>query len=204
MTENSDSKIGGLLLAAGGSSRLGQPKQLLQFEGRSLIRISAENLVASGCDPIVVVLGAETDRSPEELSDLGVGICINEEWQSGMSSSIKVGLKALAGIEPTLGGVLITLCDQPNITADMLGAFLSRFRISRPAMIAARYGEIVGVPALFSNELFEALFQLHGDTGARELIRQRNDIVTIDLDAAAFDIDTPDDIILYPAKKSLK
>jgi len=88
MTENSDVTIGGLLLAAGGSSRLGQPKQLLQFEGRSLIRRAAETLVDSGCDPVVVVLGAEIERSAEELSDLTLYICVNKNWNTGMSSSI--------------------------------------------------------------------------------------------------------------------
>jgi len=89
---------------------------------------------------------------------------------------------------------MIMLCDQPNITSEMLGFFLSRFGTNNAPIIAARYGETVGVPALFSNELFDALFQLKGDKGARELIRHRNDVVTVDLDAAAFDIDTPDDI----------
>lgn len=193
MTGNSNVKIGGLLLAAGGSSRLGQPKQLLQFKGRSLIRRAAETLVGSGCSPLVVVLGAEIERSTEELAELPINICVNDDWQIGMSSSIKAGLRDLLDIEPDIRAVLITLCDQPNIAAEPLGVFLSHFGQSKAPIIAARYGGTVGVPALFSSELFDALFQLEGDKGARELIRHRDDIVTVNLETAAFDIDRPND-----------
>ena len=194
MTETRDVKIGGLLLAAGGSSRLGQPKQLLQFEGRSLIRRAAETLVGSGCDPVVVGLGAEIEGSTDEIAGLPLNICVNEDWQTGVSSSIKAGLRELLGIEAALEAVLITLCDQPNVTADTLAVFLSRFRAAKAPIVAARYGETVGVPALFSDELFKDLFQLMGDKGARGLIRHTANILTVDLEAAAFDIDTTDDL----------
>jgi molybdenum cofactor cytidylyltransferase len=112
-------KIGGILLAAGGSSRLGKPKQLLQFQGRSLIRIAADTLTNSLCRPIVVVLGAETDRSAYEVADLPVGVCANGEWQTGMGSSIRSGLQHLLGNEPDLDAVVIALCDQPLVPADI-------------------------------------------------------------------------------------
>ena len=100
MTANSKAKIGGLLLAAGGSSRLGQPKQLLEFEGKTLIRRAAETLVYSQCEPIVVVLGAEIEYSAIQIADLSVSICINENWQTGMSSSIISGLGSLLRSSP--------------------------------------------------------------------------------------------------------
>lgn len=202
MTGNSDLKIGALLLAAGGSSRLGQPKQLLKFKGRSLVRRAAEALVGSGCEPVVVVLGAEIERSTDEIAGLSLTICVNEEWQTGMSSSIKAGLRELLNIEPGLDAVLITLCDQPNVTADMLRRFLSQFRLDRASIIAAHYGETVGVPALFSSELFDELFQLEGDKGARDLIRRQNGVQTINLESAAFDIDTSNDVKSFDLNKS--
>ena len=128
MTENSKAKIGGLLLAAGGSSRLGQPKQLLQFEGKTLIRRAAETLVISQCDPIVVVLGAEIEGFNSEIADLRVDICINENWQTGMSSSIISGLGSLLEIEPELDAVVITLCDQPYVNSADIDILITAFQ----------------------------------------------------------------------------
>lgn len=194
MTGNESPKIGGLLLAAGGSSRLGQPKQLLRFGGKTLIRRAAETLVGSVCDPCVVVLGAEIDRSTAEIADLDVGICINEEWQTGMSSSIKAGLHELLSIEPGLAAVVITLCDQPNVVSADLDRLAAGFRSSDFSIVAAEYGGTIGVPALFTSDIFNELSQLDGDKGARQKIRRRPDSVrTVAIDNAAFDVDTPDD-----------
>ncbi len=190
MTDNKDVKIGGLLLAAGGSSRLGQPKQLLQFQGKTLLRRAVETLVSSECMPVVVVLGAEIDKSQAEIAEISVNISINNDWRTGMSSSIKTGLKELLNIEPNLAAVIITLCDQPYITVGKIDLFTAEFYRNGATIIAAKYGETVGVPALFSRELFDELLHLEGDKGARDLIRNRTKVSTIKLDEAAFDIDT--------------
>ena len=86
MTEVKVPQIGAILLAAGGSSRLGRPKQLLQYEGMTLLRRTSEMLAASVCDPIIIVLGAEHELMQKELEGLSSVICINSEWKSGMSS----------------------------------------------------------------------------------------------------------------------
>jgi molybdenum cofactor cytidylyltransferase len=193
MTGSRDVKIGGILLAAGGSSRMGQPKQLLQFNGKTLLRHAAEAMAASICDPIVVVLGAETAKSAAEIEGLSVFQCFNENWKSGMSSSIKVGIAKLVKIAPEIDAVLISLCDQPFVTAEMLNRFGEKFAASDASVVAAKYNGVAGVPALFSRELFDELSRLEGDKGARELIRSHSDIATVDLPEAAFDIDIPDD-----------
>lgn len=194
MTGNKVGQIGGLLLAAGGSSRFGSPKQLLQFEGKSLLRRAAETLATSVCDPVIVVLGAELDRSRAEIASLPVNVCINEDWQMGMSSSIKAGLSELLIIDPDLAAVIITLCDQPHVTFDHVDLFAVEFRRSKASIVAAEYGGTVGVPALFSRELFDTLFDLTGDKGARELIRNRDNVFTIKVDEAAYDIDKASDL----------
>lgn len=193
MTENRTPKIGGILLAAGGSTRFGSPKQLGIYQGKSLIRRAAETLVSSGCDLSVVVLGAEIEGSTKELEGLPINICVNENWQSGMSSSIRAGLEYVLNLEPNLDAVLITLCDQPHVTSDSLQLLLAKFQAKSTAVIAAQYGVTIGVPALFSSELFDRLIHLEGDKGARNLIRSQNDLVTVEIDAAALDIDTPAD-----------
>lgn len=186
-------KVGGLLLAAGGSSRLGQPKQLLEFKGNRLLRHAAEAMADSSCDPVVVVLGAETEMSAMEIAGLSVAQCLNEDWESGMSSSIKIGLAMLLELAPEIDAVLVSLCDQPYVTTEMLNRFGEKFSTTNAAVIAAAYNGVTGVPALFSREMFDELSRLDGDKGARELIRFRADIETIDLPEGAFDIDTPDD-----------
>ena len=194
MTENSNGKIGGLILAAGGSSRLGRPKQLVHFQGKTLIRNAAETLVDSSCDSIVVVLGAEIDGSTSEIADLPINICINHNWQTGMSSSIKAGLKELVKLEGNLSAVVVTLCDQPHITTENIDQLVTEFQQANPRIVAAQYGETVGVPALFSKELFNDLLKLKGDKGARQLIRDNLPFVErIEIEKAAIDIDLPDD-----------
>ena len=195
MTGNEDLKIGGIMLAAGGSSRLGQPKQFLQFEGKTLLRRAAEALVESNCAPVIAVLGAEKEKAERELDDLPVRICWNQEWRTGMSSSIRVGLKDLLLIDPDLDAVLITLCDQPFVNAGTVGLITDRFAETNKRMVAARYGGVAGVPALFSREMFDALSKLSGDKGARDLLRDPNaSIETVEIKEAAIDIDTHEDL----------
>src|SRR5580692_2476743 len=105
-----------ILLAAGPSTRLGQPKQLLPFRGRSLLRHAAETALASSCRPVVVVLGASAERMKSELTDLPVMIAVNSGWESGMGSSIRAGLEALTNgknADAGVGAVVIMVCDQP-------------------------------------------------------------------------------------------
>jgi molybdenum cofactor cytidylyltransferase len=194
MAVHKDLKIGGILLAAGGSSRLGRPKQLLEFNGKSLIRRAADTLVNSNCRPITVVLGAEIERSSAELDGLDVAICINDNWHSGMSSSIIAGLRSLLETEPTLDAVVITLCDQPHVDSADIKEIIAAFNETQRPIVAARYGETTGVPALFSSEMFTKLLLLEGDKGARQLIRTNIDqVATVSIKKAVIDIDTPDD-----------
>ena len=195
MTENSKSKNGGILLAAGGSSRLGQPKQLLKFQGKTLIRRAAETLFGSQCDRIVVVLGAEIEHATAELHGLEVAICINENWQAGMSSSIITGLERMLEIEPNLDAAVITLCDQPHVNSVDIDKLITAYNVSRPPIVAAKYGKTTGVPALFSKEIFHQLFELTGDKGARQIIQNHIEIVdTVVIEKAAGDIDCLDDV----------
>lgn len=194
MTVNKDAKIGGLLLAAGGSSRLGRPKQLIRHRGKALIRHAAEALVNAGCSPVGAVLGSEIEGSTAELVGLGVNILINEEWKSGMGLSIVHGMRQLLLIEPMLDAVLITLCDQPQITHEYLERFLVLFRDSGAGIIASEHRDIKGVPALFSRDHFDELLSLQGDIGARDLIRRSSKVATIRTDAVFSDIDNPEDL----------
>jgi len=194
MTENREPKVAGLLLAAGGSSRLGRPKQLVEWEGKTLIRRAAEALVGSGCSPVFVVLGAEVDRSLQELAGLDVEMLVNESWQGGMGSSIAFGMSSILTSQPLPDAVLVSLCDQPLITAEKLRPFLDTFRRFGTDVIAAQYDDVTGVPALFSKALFPKLLDLKGDKGAREIIRNSPDAMTIPLPDAGIDVDRNEDL----------
>jgi molybdenum cofactor cytidylyltransferase len=192
MTAN---KLGAILLAAGGSSRLGRSKQLLKYRNETLLRRAARSLADSVYFPVVVVLGAEADAAANELEGLAVYGLVNAAWADGMSSSIRAGLEKLLEIEPDAAGVLISLCDQPKITTEMLNRFAGKFCETNGRIIASAYEKVVGVPALFSREVFKELLPLESDKGAREIIRKSDGVVTLELPEAAKDIDTDLDAI---------
>lgn len=193
MTE-SDVKVAGLLLAAGGSSRLGRPKQLVEFEGKTLIRRAAEALFEAGCSPVCVILGAEIDRSLQELEGLDLVVVINHSWNVGMGSSISLGVKSLIKSEIPPEAVLISLCDQPLVTAEKLRTLLDTYCVTNAGVVAAEYNGVAGVPAMFSARSFLDLTALEGEKGAREIIRNAPDAVTIPLPEAAIDVDGQKDL----------
>lgn len=177
-----------ILLAAGGSTRLGSPKQLLVYEGKTLLRRAAEVALATGCRPVIVVLGAGLVRHREELAGLDVLTVENASWESGMGGSLRAGMAALEPW-PALAGVLLTLCDQPFVDAAALRNILAA--AGSGYIVAATYAGTVGVPAWFSQNHFEDLRTLPPDAGAKALLRRHaSSVVTVDLPQAAVDIDT--------------
>ena len=189
-------QIGIIILSAGASRRMQEPKQLLEFEGKTLLRRAALAAVESVCKPVVVVLGANFERIRAEIEDLPVEICFNENWESGLSSSIKTGVENLLEIKPDISAVIITLADQPFVTANHINSFAEKFYQSKNAIIAAEYNGTIGVPALFAREIFEEFFELSGDQGAKLILEKRREVLeTIKLPEAVFDIDTPQDFI---------
>ena len=185
-----------IVLAAGASLRMNEPKQLLKFEGTTLLRRAAQTAVESVYRPVVVVLGANFEKTKAEIEDLPVEIVFNEDWQSGLGSSIKTGIENLLEIAPDAAALVITLADQPLVTAQHLNLFAEKFEQAHSAVIAAEYNQTRGVPALFAREVFDDLCRLPGDKGAKPVIeKHRRSLSTIALPDAAFDIDTPQDFL---------
>jgi molybdenum cofactor cytidylyltransferase len=188
--------VGLVILAAGCSSRMGQPKQLLPYDGESLVRRSARLGLLSGCFPVTVVLGANSLLIGTELEDLPVFVTQNPDWEAGMASSIKVGLAHTLHVLPTVNAVIIALCDQPLVTPALLHGLTDAFVAAGKPIVATRYGDTTGVPALFGRELFEALERLNGQEGARKLIAGNPEQVhTVPFPEAALDVDTPEDYL---------
>jgi molybdenum cofactor cytidylyltransferase len=183
-----------IILAAGGSSRLGQAKQLLQFRGKTLIKTAVETALQTKCPNIVVILGANSEVIRDEINDYPIKIIANNNWQSGMASSIRVGLNSLLTDNANLNSIIIMLGDQPLIKSEQIELLIKRFRKTKKHIIAAEYKNIVGVPALFSNDLFDELKSLSGDKGARMLIKRHFERVErVAIPEAEFDVDTFED-----------
>ncbi len=159
-----------IILAAGGSSRLGQPKQLLLIDGESLVRRTARMAVEAGCASVFVVLGCDAARMQPELEDLSIGVIHNPDWQNGIASSITTGVAALTAREPAVNNLLILVCDQSRLTTALLKELIDKHRSERATITASAYAGTTGVPAIFSRAIFPELAALSGDEGARRLI----------------------------------
>ncbi|HYE36371.1 nucleotidyltransferase family protein [Methylocaldum sp.] len=193
-TNPNEPKIGLVLLAAGGSRRLGRPKQLLTYRGESLLRRAAKAALASQCSPAVVVLSASVEELGSELAGLRLLTVVNPDWEEGIGGSIRTGVTALNGEAPELDAVLLALCDQAVIEHRHLDSLVEAFCASHPPVAASRYGDTFGAPAVFHRSLFGDLGQLTGDQGAKKIIfRHLQSTVFVDLPEAGVDIDTEED-----------
>ena len=181
-----------LILAAGASSRLGHPKQLVEFEGETLLHRAARTALAANLGPVLVILGAAANNCRSALADLPVQCHINANFRQGLSTSIRLGVQHVA---PPFDSVILMLADQPLITSAHLQS-LAAACIAPYQAAATLYDDDVGVPAAFHPLLVPQLLTLQGDYGAKQLLRQRRHLVTaIPLPGAALDIDTPSDAV---------
>jgi molybdenum cofactor cytidylyltransferase len=186
--------VGAVILAAGGSSRFGQPKQLLTFRGESLVR-RAVRAATDACDAGVVVVAGDTRVPIEaELRESAARVVENPDWRRGMGTSIRCGLRHLLNSTPELNAAAVMACDQPFVDARVVGALLAEQERSGKAIVASSYANTLGIPALFDRSCFETLLALPDDSGAKALIEsRRNDVAQIEFEQGAIDIDTPAD-----------
>jgi molybdenum cofactor cytidylyltransferase len=187
-------RVGAVILAAGSSSRMGSPKQILRFRGESLLRRAALAALDAGCSPVVVVTGAHAELSRRELDGLDVREALNPRWETGMASSIGAGLESLLGADPEAAAAVFMLCDQPHVTADVISGLAAAYRVTGRPVIASTYGGSFGVPALFSRPLFAELARLEGGAGAKQVIqRYASEAHFLPFRGGEVDVDTPDD-----------
>jgi molybdenum cofactor cytidylyltransferase len=183
-----------ILLAAGGSARLGRPKQLLEYEGTSLLRRAAETALASECRPVVVVLGAEAESCAAVLQGLAVRIVINEGWKEGLASSIRAGLVTIEKEAPGIKATILSVADQPHLTPALLDSLIEHLSATGKKIIAAQYAGVAGPPVLFCASLFLQLKSLRGDEGARRVLRENpEEVALVPFPAGSLDVDTPED-----------
>jgi len=180
-----------VILAAGASSRMGSPKQLLTWRERPLLAHALANAQAVLAERIVVVLGANAEAIKTAIDLNGVSVALNPDWADGMAGSIKVGIQALPA---TASAVLLMLCDQPLINAAHLQSLLLAWQQAPERIVVSQYAESFGVPAVFPVAFFAQLAGLTGDRGAKPLLMQFEEtLLKVPLQEAELDIDTQGD-----------
>lgn len=181
-----------ILLAAGSSSRMGSPKQLLPYRGRPLLRHAVETALEAGLSPVIVVLGARAEEIQPALAGLdGVEVVVNPDWSQGMGTSIQTGLAALGS---RASGAVLALADQPLVTPQTLRRLVDFHRENGHGIVAASYSGTVGVPVFFARSAFPALMALSPDQGCKGVILAHGSSAAhIDCPEAAVDVDTAED-----------
>ncbi len=186
-------KVGIVILAAGSSSRLGKPKQLVEIDGKTLIRRICETAISLDRGKVVVITGAYQEEIADDIHDLEVNILHNKLWNDGMASSIHVGIEYLTLLE--YNAALLLVCDQIKITRDLLMEIIDAWSFQGYNLVCCVYGEQLGTPALFGKSLFGDLMQLSGDKGAKAvLLTYIEKAKKIPFDGGVIDIDTPEDL----------
>jgi molybdenum cofactor cytidylyltransferase len=190
----SDRSTAVIILAAGNSSRLGQPKQLLKYKGRTLLQIAID--AADNCEAVVkiLVLGANAEDIQNEIELKSVVLTINQYWELGMSKSLEVAINKLIIEKPIIDQILVLLSDQPYISSSLLKEIIDAQASSGKGIVACKYEDTLGVPVLFDKKYFEELTDLSGQKGAKKLIYEHNDdLATVFFPEGIIDIDTKED-----------
>ncbi|WP_459554312.1 nucleotidyltransferase family protein [Lacunimicrobium album] len=197
----------GVVLAAGGSSRFGSPKQLADWNGQPLIVHAITQLEKAGCDSVVVILGASSDQIRDVIAqaDAQVVIVENPDWNQGQSSSIRVACESVGCDLDADDSILMTLCDQPLISVDHYQRLIRERRSKGVLVAATSYMDGAGVPACFGVGALSHLMQLRGDQGAKYWIRSLSpsEVILLENPAALKDIDRPCDLHSVPMADDL-
>ncbi len=193
-------RFGVVILAAGASRRMGEPKQLVPLAGKPLLVRTAEAALASAAWPVVVVLGAHAEQIRPSLARLPVLVAENPAWSEGMAASIRTGITTLQQFSRHLDAAVLALCDQPAFSADTIAALVAARQATGRSIVAAQYAGRRGAPALFTREHFATLAALTGEEGARALLNDPGDrVAAVDLPPLAVDLDTPADVAAFRA-----
>jgi molybdenum cofactor cytidylyltransferase len=196
------SRVGIIILAAGSSSRMGSPKQLAEYRGKTLIRHAIETAMGSKCSEIIVVLGAHAVEVGEAINDLPIRIVENPDWEQGMGTSIRAGIHAAEAVE--LDGIILSLADQPLLTAAIFDRLIATWQATARQIVCSRYHDTVGVPVFFEKSFFPRLLNLQPAQGCKGLIlANAEDTIQLECPEALMDIDTPGDLVRIQSLEKL-
>lgn len=184
---------GAIIIAAGSSARLGQPKQNLIYQNKTLLQRTIETALASNCKPVYVVLGAHSSLIKPFIQHQTIHLIQNPDWADGMSTSIKMGIAALEK-DKRVSSAIILLCDQPFVSPHLIADMTSKQQETAKDIIACSYNNTLGVPVLFNRSLFPELLSLKGSEGAKKILKDHpQEIESVPFEKGGIDIDTFDD-----------
>jgi molybdenum cofactor cytidylyltransferase len=183
-----------VIVAAGESKRLGIPKQLLPYQGDTLLNRLIAILKQATDFPVFLIVGASAEKIISAISDTTISITLNENWREGMASSIRLGIQVAQKNIPNLAGILLVVCDQPFIAIPNIKALIKLQQNTDLPIAASYYANTLGTPALFHKTVFPDLLQLSGDVGAKNIIQQRGkEVAKLHFEEGLVDIDTTED-----------
>ncbi len=187
-------ETGIIILAAGSSSRLGRPKQLLAFQNKSLIELIVDEAIKAKLHPVVVITGANAEAISLPLKNKAVEVVYNQIWEEGMASGIVAGFLKILSINDQLQNVIISVCDQPFVSAHLFQELMQKKKETGKGIIGCAYAGTIGTPVLFNKIYFRQLQNLKGTEGAKKLLKMyKDDVATISFKQGVIDIDTEDD-----------
>ncbi|RYF96973.1 MAG: nucleotidyltransferase family protein [Chitinophagaceae bacterium] len=188
------STIGVVILAAGESSRMGEPKQLLPYSGTTLLQHTIDIAQSSRAKPVIVVLGANAGIIQEEVKT-DTAICVtNASWREGIASSIRCGVNHMVQANLPPDAVILMVADQPFVTSTLLNALADQYINHRHPVVASKYEETLGTPVLFDKQYWPQLLALKGDEGAKSLIYKNIDLAAfVSFPKGKIDVDTKED-----------
>jgi len=188
-----------ILLAAGASTRLGRPKQLLMYQGKTLLQHGMQVAIDTGATSIIAVLGANANFFIKKTANQLIEVILNEQWAEGMASSIRCGINKLLETAPEINAAIIMVCDQPYVTTKLLKDLVIKFQETGKPIIASSYKNNQGTPALFDKTIFASLLDLKGDVGAKKIMNANPNLVAlVNFHLGEIDIDTEEDYNSLP------
>jgi molybdenum cofactor cytidylyltransferase len=193
MKDDRSGRVAAVLLAAGTSSRMGRNKLLLPLNGSTVLRRAVGTALEAELDPVVVVVGHESERALAELHGLRCTPVVNPRYARGMNTSVGAGIAAVPG---DAAGAVVMLADMPFVTAAMVRTLVGRFRAGDAPLVVSVYGDVLAPPILYGRDLFGELRALDGDgCGKRVVKAHRAEAVELQWPAAALsDLDVPEDV----------
>ncbi|WP_111306991.1 nucleotidyltransferase family protein [Confluentibacter sediminis] len=193
----SKSNIPIVILAAGASNRMGEPKQLLKWGDSTLINHAVHVARKADAKDVIVVLGANFELIHKTMETSKVIVLNNYHWKMGLGKSIAVAVEYLQKSKQHIDGVLISLCDQPFISSDFLKSMVSKFQPNKNQIVATSYKNAkVGVPVLFDKAYFNELLLLNDDQGAKRILEvHQPNVQILKPPTENMDLDTKEDYI---------
>ncbi|MBB4802294.1 molybdenum cofactor cytidylyltransferase [Flavobacterium nitrogenifigens] len=194
MVKKFQNKTAIVILAAGNSSRLGRPKQLLEYKESTLLRNTISEALKVENSFLILVTGSNNNLIEKELNSVEITVAFNSDWQSGMSSSIIKGIQKVLDLNSNCESCILSVCDQPFLTNAIFENLMKESETTKKGIAASAYSKALGTPVLFHKKYFEELLQLKGQEGAKKLINKyADDVVAVPFEKGNIDIDTEED-----------